>query len=134
MTDRPLRSFQLTLTPEDGNVLDNAWQEECQRLLERLKSETDAPDAVIEPAKRQITAADGEGHRGLELLSFSSLLLSNIPDAAIAQLLGLLRDWLKRREGSRVSMTLPDGTELSGDAKSVSDILARLRQDPAPSR
>jgi hypothetical protein len=129
MAKTPPLSFQLTLTPEDGNELDNAWQEECQQLIERLKSETNAPDALVEPETREIEAAEGEGHRGAGLLCFSSLLFSNIPDESLAQLLGILRDWLNRRDGSHVSLKLPDGTAIEGDAATVTDIMTRLRQD-----
>jgi hypothetical protein len=101
--------------PDQGEVLDDDWQQECKRLKSRLETELESLDVEVVPMKTQPVAAEGETHRALEMTIFSTLglLLTGVADlsSAASTIKEILQPWLSKRAGCKAIIRTADGSE-----------------------
>ena len=100
----------LSLIPESGDPLDNAWQEECRRFSLSLKESNEITVAIQ-------TLSSPDGARGNGLQAFNQIAVGVAEHAATAavasRLWDLLTGWLQRRRGSTVRIRTSDGSEFA---------------------
>ena len=130
MTDHS-RELELILVPESDDPADNSWQEECRRLAARLASEVSG-DATLTPAPAAAGPALGEGVRAIDMVTFSTLLLTVLPASAMpgvaARVWDVLHEWLGRRRGCRCVIKGRNGSEYVFDNLTKDELLKMMER------
>lgn len=109
-------SVVLQLLPEDGDDLDNAWQEECQSFKDFLQRDLDTleEDCELQPETRATESVEGENTRGIALQTFSELAVflgeAGLAAQASTLIFSSLKNWLSERKGCSCKIVSSDGS------------------------
>ena len=123
--------LHVELFPESGDSLDSDWQEECRRLVARLKGEIPNQEAELVTDTRTPSGKLGEGTRALDAALFSSFFIfvqqTGMLDGLAGRLCEILNQWLERRKGCRCVIKFPDGSEFTFDNLSKDELLSIMK-------